>query len=89
MRTDLYIPTMSFVSYVLVVAFLMGEPWSFSPEVVGQQFSNSFLALCFEVAFFKAGFYFLSNATVSILDIVAYCGYKYVGYVWESDVYNT
>ena len=24
---DLYVPTMAFVSYVVVVAFLMGEPW--------------------------------------------------------------
>jgi len=76
---DLYVPTMAFVSYVLAVAFLMGEPWSFSPELVSQQFSNSLLALVFEAAFFKAGFYFLSNAPVSLLDIVAYCGYKYVG----------
>jgi len=76
---DLYIPTMAFVSYVLVVAFLMGEAWHFSPEVVGEQFSNSILALCFEAAFVKAGFYFLSNASVPLLDVISYCGYKYVG----------
>jgi hypothetical protein len=76
---DLYIPAMAFVSYVLVIAFLMGEPWHFSPDVVADQFSRSLMALLFEVAFVKAGFYFLSSASVPLLDIVAYCGYKYVG----------
>jgi hypothetical protein len=76
---DLYIPSMAFVTYVLIVAFLMGEPWHFSPEVVADQFSKSLMALVFEVAFVKAGFYFLSSASVPLLDIVAYCGYKYVG----------
>jgi hypothetical protein len=76
---DLYIPSMAFVTYVLIVAFLMGEPWHFSPEVVADQFSKSLMALVFEVAFVKAGFYFLSSASVPLLDIVSYCGYKYVG----------
>lgn len=76
---DLYIPSMAFVTYVLIVAFLMGEPWHFSPEVVADQFSKSLMALLFEVAFVKAGFYFLSSASVPLLDIVSYCGYKYVG----------
>lgn len=76
---DLYIPAMAFVTYVLIVAFLMGEPWHFSPDAVADQFSRSLGALLFEVAFVKAGFYFLSSASVPLLDIVAYCGYKYVG----------
>ena len=70
---------MAFVSYVLIVAFLMGEPWSFSPDVVGEQFSSSLMALVFEVVFVKTGFYFLSSASVPLYDVVAYCGYKYVG----------
>ena len=37
------------------------------------------MALLFEVAFVKAGFYFLSTASVPLLDVVAFCGYKYVG----------
>jgi protein transport protein YIF1 len=76
---DLYIPAMAFVTYVLIIAFLMGEPWHFSPDVVADQFSRSLMALLFEVVFVKAGFYFLSSASVPLLDIVAFCGYKYVG----------
>ena len=69
---DLYIPTMAFVSYVLIVAFLMGEAWHFSPEVVGEQFSSSLMALVFEVVFVKAGFYFLSSASVPLYDVIGY-----------------
>jgi hypothetical protein len=78
---DLYIPTMAFVTYVLTVAFIMGTQYQFSPEVLGMTASSGLAALLLELAILKTGFYVLSAFPVSLWDIVAYCGYKFVGIV--------
>jgi len=81
---DLYIPTMAFVTYVLMIGFVMGTSYEFTPEVLGITASRGLVALAIEVFLIKFGFYLLNSVTVPILDVVAYCGYKYVGIVLAS-----
>lgn len=79
---DLYIPLMAFVTWVLVCAFAMGMAKRFSPEVLGVIATKGFVVMLAEVVFMKLGFYLLSNSfAIPILDIVAYCGYAFVGIV--------
>lgn len=76
---DLYIPLMAFVTYVLMIGFVLGSNFSFTPEVLGITATSGIAMLSFEVVLIKFGFYLLNSLTVPILDILAYCGYKYVG----------
>jgi hypothetical protein len=77
---DLYIPTMAFITYVLILGFVWGTSYKFTPEVLGTTASKGLFVLAIESLLVKFGFYLL-NSSLPILDIVAYCGYKYVGIV--------
>jgi len=78
---DLYIPLMAFVSFVLLIGYAMGTAVRFTPEVLGMTATKGLITLAFEVILIKAGFYLLNSLTVPWFDVVAYCGYKYVGIV--------
>jgi len=78
---DLYIPTMAFVTYILIIGYVMGTAYKFTPEVLASTASKGLFMLMIEVLLIKFGFYLLNSFTVPILDLVAYCGYKYVGIV--------
>lgn len=75
---DLYIPLMAFVSYILLIAFVLGTSGKFTPEVLGMTASHGLIALIVEVAALKF-FMYLLNATVGWLDLIAYSGYIFVG----------
>eukprot|EP01087_Luapelamoeba_hula_P005674 TRINITY_DN1571_c0_g1_i1.p1 TRINITY_DN1571_c0_g1~~TRINITY_DN1571_c0_g1_i1.p1 ORF type:complete len:334 (+),score=45.75 TRINITY_DN1571_c0_g1_i1:81-1082(+) len=77
---DLYIPIMAFVTYILTIAFYMGTMNAFKPELLGKLASSGLIAISFEVLFVRFGFYLLGSS-VAILDLVAYCGYIFVGCV--------
>lgn len=53
--------------------------YRFTPEVLGRVASSGMAALVFEVLFLKLGFYLLNSVAVPMLDLVAYCGYIFVG----------
>jgi hypothetical protein len=74
---DLYIPVMSFLTYILIVSFVMGDAFSFSPDVVAAQAWSSTLALFFEVLFVRLGAYLFASGSLSMLDLTCYAGYKY------------
>jgi len=76
---DLYIPLMAFVTYVLILGYMWGAAYKFTPEVLGTTASRGVFALVMEVCLIKMGFYLLNIGTLPFLDIVAYCGYKFVG----------
>jgi len=78
---DLYIPTMAFVSYVLIIGFLHGTTYNFTPAVLGLTASHALAIWLLELLFIKFVFYLLNSFTVPVLDVVSYCGYKYVGIV--------
>jgi len=78
---DLYIPTMAFVTYILLIGYVMGTAYKFTPDVLGLTASKGLFLLGFEVLLIKTGFYLLNSLTVPVFDVVSYCGYKYVGII--------
>eukprot|EP01117_Protostelium_nocturnum_P003011 TRINITY_DN1393_c0_g1_i1.p1 TRINITY_DN1393_c0_g1~~TRINITY_DN1393_c0_g1_i1.p1 ORF type:complete len:303 (+),score=68.59 TRINITY_DN1393_c0_g1_i1:65-973(+) len=76
---DLYIPLMSFVTYVLTIGYLMGQSNQFTPAVLGNTATAGLLMLALEVGIIKFGFYLLSAYTCPVMDLVSFCSYKYVG----------
>jgi hypothetical protein len=75
---DLYIPLMSFITFVLISGLRSGYFGTFSPQILGITSSTCIVFLCFELLFVYGGFYFLQSALPSTLDLIAYCGYKFV-----------
>ena len=75
---DLYIPSMSLITYCLMCAFCYGTSGDFSPEVLPDIISKCFITQVAEVLLIRLGFY-LMQASVPLLDLFAYTGYKYLG----------
>lgn len=75
---DLYIPLMSFITYVLLVGFRKGLGKGFTPEVLIQSVWRCLILQVIETFVIKFGLS-LMQAPIPILDIFAYTGYKYVG----------
>ncbi|KAH9515466.1 Protein YIF1B-B [Bulinus truncatus] len=77
---DLYIPVMAFVTYILVAGMVLGTQGRFTPEQLGTQASSALVWLIIEMIAFSLSLYILNLSTaLRYLDIVAYCGYKFVG----------
>lgn len=75
---DLYLPFMSFITYVLLCALCYGTSGQFSPEVLSDVGTRCLLISIAEVLLFRAGFYMMQTP-VSLLDLVSVTGYKYLG----------
>jgi len=75
---DLYIPTMSLITYVLLCALCYGSAGQFDPEVLPNVITSCILTQIFEVVLFRIGLYTM-QASVRILDLLAITGYKYLG----------
>lgn len=83
---DLYIPTMAFITFVLLMGYARaGLHGDFHPELLGVVASSTIAFLMLEVAIIKGGFWlFAPNCTSPpIIDLVAYSAYKYVGFILE------
>ncbi|KAL7276510.1 hypothetical protein RUND412_000501 [Rhizina undulata] len=79
---DMYIPLMSFVTYILLSALLSGLKGNFHPELLGYNASTAFAIVVFEIVCLKLGCHLLSiNSQSQLLDLVAYSGYKFVGII--------
>lgn len=78
---DLYIPVMSFVTYVLVVGFVFGTRNAFKAEVLANYFSRGLGVLTMEVLVIKLLLYLINARPTSWLDVIAYRGYKFIGVV--------
>ena len=81
---DLYIPIMAFITYILTFSVLMGlTEKGFRPDILSISTTKGLVILGLEVLIIKLLFYlFLSNddsPSISFLDAIAYCGYKFVG----------
>ncbi|BFZ07472.1 hypothetical protein BsWGS_10511 [Bradybaena similaris] len=77
---DLYIPMMAFVTYILVAGMVLGTQGRFTPEQLGVQASSSLVWLIIELLAFLLSLYVLNlNTSLRYLDIISYCGYKFVG----------
>nr|XP_022907246.1 protein YIF1B [Onthophagus taurus] len=79
---DLYIPTMAYVTFVLVAGLVLGMQKRFSPEQISIQASSALAWCVFELAIYSCTMY-ISNIKASLrtLDLLAYSGYKFVGII--------
>ncbi|RWS16254.1 Protein YIF1B-A-like protein [Dinothrombium tinctorium] len=76
---DLYIPTMAFVTYVLVAGYLLGLNNRFSPEQLGIQASAALAWLVMEVMVVLIVCYLMSiTSTLGFFHLLAYSSYKFV-----------
>ncbi|KAL1927766.1 hypothetical protein VTP01DRAFT_3587 [Rhizomucor pusillus] len=76
---DLYIPVMALVTYVLLCGLVAGQQGSFHPEQLYVAGWTSVAVIFSELVFTRLGCYFLNIPfEASMLDLVAYSGYKYV-----------
>ncbi|TIA91262.1 hypothetical protein E3P99_01161 [Wallemia hederae] len=82
---DLYIPTMSVVTYIIVAAIYAGIQNKFHPEVLGARASLSFAIAAVEFSLIKLICYLLGVQTSSgvsgSVELFAYCGYKFVSII--------
>lgn len=78
-QPDLYIPMMSFITYVITASYMLGLKDKFSPEQLGMLSSSALICLTLEVGLMV----FLLNifnvkTWYSFLHYVAFSGYKFV-----------
>ncbi|XP_020796002.2 protein YIF1B isoform X1 [Boleophthalmus pectinirostris] len=79
---DLYIPTMGFITYILVAGLALGTQNKFSPELLGVQASSAFVWLVMEVLAVLLSLYLVTvNTDLTTIDLLAFAGYKYVGMI--------
>ncbi|XP_026136840.1 protein YIF1A-like [Carassius auratus] len=80
---DLYIPSMAFITYILLAGMALGIQKRFSPEVLGLCASTALVWIIIEVLVMLLSLYLLTVHTdLSTFDLVAYSGYKYVGMIF-------
>lgn len=78
----MYIPVMSFVTYIFLSTILAGLRGAFHPELLGMTATTAFAIIIFEILCLKLGTYLLNISSDSqLLDLVAYSGYKFVGII--------
>lgn len=80
---DLYIPAMSFLTYVLVAGFVFGTQQRFTPEKLGILTTNALFYLILEnVAIFVTKYVLNISHTLSVWHALSYSSYKYVAMVF-------
>ena len=77
---DLYIPVMSFVTYVLLIGFYSAiqNEKIFDPEILGKIASKNFFIIFLEVCAFKLLLFIFSKIQIPFFDCLCYIGYKIV-----------
>ncbi|KAL5283562.1 YIF1B family protein [Megaselia abdita] len=76
---DLYIPTMAYITYIVVAGFMLGMQNRFSPEQLGYTASSALASSIFELIVYAIVMYVVNISTnIKTLDLVAFCGYKFV-----------
>ncbi|KAJ3432263.1 yip1 interacting factor [Anaeramoeba flamelloides] len=82
---DLYIPLMSFITYVLLISLFYGINSTFSPELFGKLSLSGLITTAIEILIYKFLFYLMSsNIKLPWLDFLAYTGYKFTGILLPS-----
>lgn len=77
---DMYIPTMAFLTYVVTAGLVLGTQERFTPEHLGILASSALAWSLIELVIHTVSLYVMNlNTSLSTLDLLAYCGYKYVG----------
>ncbi|ORE05460.1 hypothetical protein BCV72DRAFT_209294 [Rhizopus microsporus var. microsporus] len=79
---DLYIPVMAVVTYVLLCGLTAGLENKFHPELLYIAVSTSVAVVFWEIVYTRLGCYFLNIPfEASMLDLLSYYGYKFVGII--------
>ncbi|CAG9807338.1 unnamed protein product [Chironomus riparius] len=79
---DLYIPTMGYITYIVLAGFILGLQDRFSPEQLGIQASSALAYNIFELIIYTITLYVTNiQTTLRTLDLVAFSGYKYASIV--------
>jgi len=79
---DLYIPIMSFVTYILMLGICLGMQDKFTPEQLGIQASSALGWFVIEIILILILMQILSiKSALKTFDIMAFCGYKYFGMI--------
>ncbi|XP_016121479.1 protein YIF1A-like [Sinocyclocheilus grahami] len=74
---------MAFITYILLAGMALGIQKRFSPEVLGLCASTALVWIIIEVLVMLFSLYLLTVHTdLSMFDLVAYSGYKYVGMIF-------
>merc|ERR1711862_402448 len=82
MGADLYIPSMAFVTYILVVGYMLGLQERFSPEVLAATASSALSTLVLEILIIYLTITIMSiTTTLAKWDFLAFSMYKYVGMI--------
>uniref|UniRef100_A0A0A1WEZ0 Protein YIF1B-B n=1 Tax=Zeugodacus cucurbitae TaxID=28588 RepID=A0A0A1WEZ0_ZEUCU len=76
---DLYIPTMAYITYVVVAGLMLGLQNRFSPEQLGIQASSALAYSIFELVVYSITLYVVNIKTsLKTLDLLSFAGYKFV-----------
>lgn len=77
---DLYIPTMAFLSYILVWALGEGVKGDFHPEMLGYATTRTLAFYIMDFILLRISFYVLgiNSKNSKLWDLVSYTGYKFV-----------
>uniref|UniRef100_A0A182XWI1 Protein YIF1 n=1 Tax=Anopheles stephensi TaxID=30069 RepID=A0A182XWI1_ANOST len=79
---DLYIPAMSYITYVVLAGIALGMQKRFSSEQLGIQASSALAYSIFEIVIYTLTLYIGNISTsLSTLDLLALTGYKYAAIV--------
>uniref|UniRef100_A0A1L8D949 Protein YIF1 n=1 Tax=Nyssomyia neivai TaxID=330878 RepID=A0A1L8D949_9DIPT len=75
---DLYIPTMAYITYIVLAGLALGMQDRFSPEQLGILASSALAYSFFELIIYSVTLY-VANISTSLktLDLLAFSGYKY------------
>ncbi|CAE7389691.1 yif1b [Symbiodinium sp. CCMP2456] len=74
---DLYIPTMGFVTYVVLYGVVRGIQETFAPEVLSATISSALVILVVEMALMKGALFMAGAVNTPTLDLLALLGYKF------------
>merc|ERR1719361_2895420 len=79
---DLYIPTMAYATYVLLVGYILGLRNAFSPDSLATTASSALVWLILEIGIIYLTLTVMSiNTSLSKWDILSFSSYKYVGII--------
>lgn len=79
---DLYIPTMAYATYVLLVGYILGLRNAFSPDFLATTASTSLVWLILEIGLIYLTLTVMSiNTSLTKWDILSFSSYKYVSII--------
>lgn len=79
--SDLYIPLMGFITYVLADGVINGVFSQFNPQILGSTATFSIVLLITEIILFQMVAYIFAARVLSTLDLISTLGYKYTSIV--------